>query len=215
MQSVNIIMFNKKYGDLATNGKGIKYAPRVFKEDNVIFVPREDDDEAYFARGWLKVIDKKPSYDPETEFIAFQRWEKDVDAKTITTKYAVEKIPDDKKTKATRYSKLKITLFCMENDLWNDVKKFLDRAGYYDLFVMAQYFLSTDDYFQRGIAAFKRHYIEQGHDEEQLNALIEQMKMFAEDGFEIVEVDAETAQDLTDVSEDNSLSSSVLSVETS
>jgi hypothetical protein len=35
----------------------------------------------------------------------------------------------------------------MEQGIWNDVKGFLEKIGYYDLFVMAQYFLDTDDYF--------------------------------------------------------------------
>lgn len=40
-----------------------------------------------------------------------------------------------------------MTLFCMEQNIWTDVKEFLKKVGYYDLFVMAQYFLDTDDYF--------------------------------------------------------------------
>ena len=56
------LMLNKNYGDVTEAG-GIKYAPRKFIEGDGVFVPRVDDDEAYFARGWFKVIDNKPEYD--------------------------------------------------------------------------------------------------------------------------------------------------------
>ena len=55
-------MLNKNYGDVTESGS-IKYAPRKFVEGDGVFIPRVDDDEAYFARGWFKVINNKPVYD--------------------------------------------------------------------------------------------------------------------------------------------------------
>ena len=55
-------MLNKNYGDVTESGS-IKYAPSKFVEGDRVFIPRVDDDEAYFARGWFKVINNKPEYD--------------------------------------------------------------------------------------------------------------------------------------------------------
>lgn len=43
-----------------------------------------------------------------------------------------------------KYSKLKMVLFLTKQGIWSTVKQFLEQAGYYDLFVMAQYFLEND-----------------------------------------------------------------------
>ena len=79
----------------------------------------------------------------------------------------------------------------MEHGIWNDVKDFLEKIGYYDLFVMAQYFLDTDDYFQRGIAMFKDAYADVNHPKEEIETLVETMLNFAFDGYEIINEDAD------------------------
>ena len=74
----------------------------------------------------------------------------------------------------------------MEQGIWNDVKELLEKNGYYDLFVMAQYFLDTDDYFQRGIAMFKDAYVDVNHSKEEIESLVETMLNFSFDGYEIL-----------------------------
>ena len=95
---------------------------------------------------------------------------------------------EDTRKKAKKYSKLRMTLFCMQHDIWEKVKKFLEHVGYYDLFVMAQYFLDTDDYFQQGISMFKQQYIADGGTAEEIDSLVETMLNLAVDGYEQVEV---------------------------
>lgn len=53
-----------------------------------------------------------------------------------------------------RFSKLKLVEFCMEQGIWQELKDFLEGAGYYDLFVMAVFFLENDKFFMRGLQAF-------------------------------------------------------------
>lgn len=187
-------MLNKNYGRL-TPSKGIQYAPRSFHENDSLVVPRIDDDEAYFSRGWYKVINIKPQYDVVTQITYIKQWNLDENAKTITAEYVIQPRPDDTRKKAKRYSKLKMTIFCMEQKIWDDVKRFLEGTGYYDLFVMAQYFLDTDEYFQRGIKAFLEAYESEEHPKEELEALVETMLQFAFDGYEILDEDAEEELD--------------------
>ena len=68
-------MENKNYAKLVNNI--IEYSPRKFIENNTIIVPRINDDDFYFARGYFKVIDQKPSYDSNTQIISFNKWELD------------------------------------------------------------------------------------------------------------------------------------------
>ena len=118
-------------------------------------------------------------------------WTKDTEAKTVTANYVVAPLPKDTRKKAKKYSKLRITLFCMQQNIWEKVKRFLEHIGYYDLFVMAQYFLDTDDYFQQGISMFKQQYIEDGGTAEEIDSLVETMLNFAFDGYEILNEDAD------------------------
>ena len=109
----------------------------------------------------------------------------------MTANYIIAPRPEDTRKKAKKYSKLRITLFCMQQNIWEKVKGFLEHVGYYDLFVMAQYFLDTDDYFQQGISMFKQQYIEDGGTAEEIDSLVETMLNFAFDGYEIIPDDAE------------------------
>lgn len=186
---------NKNYGNLTASGS-ITYAPRSFLENGSLFVPRIDDDDAYISRGWYKVVNVKPSYDPVSEITFIQDWTKDEVAKTVTANYAVQPRPEDTRKKAKKYSKLRMTLFCIEQNIWADVKEYLEAIGYYDLFVMAQYFLDTDDYFKRGIKMFTDMYKEKMPDVD-VDSLVEVMLNFAFDGYEILNEDAEEELDVS------------------
>jgi len=81
-------MVNKNYGNL-TSGGSIQYAPREFRENGTLFVPRVDNDEAYFERGWYKVINVKPQYDPASEIVYIKNWSKDEELRTVTANYVI------------------------------------------------------------------------------------------------------------------------------
>ena len=189
-------MLNKNYGKL-TSSNSIQYAPRSFHENDSLVVPRIDDDQAYFSRGWYKVVNNKPQYDAATQITYIKQWITNESEKTITAEYIINPRPVDTRKKAKKYSKLRMTVFCMEQNIWEKVKRFLQHIGYYDLFVMAQYFLDTDDYFQQGISMFKQQYIDDGGTTEEIDSLIETMLNFAFDGYEIINEDAEEELDLS------------------
>lgn len=86
-------MVNTRYGKPINDGKGIEYAPRVFIEGNNVFVPKADDDQAYVARGWYRIVDVKPQYDPSTQQLVFQVWTVDQQAGTVNASYLVEPLP--------------------------------------------------------------------------------------------------------------------------
>ena len=178
-------MENRNYAKLV-DGK-IQYAPRKFIENNSLIVPREIDDGFYFSKGYFKVIDVKPHYDYEAQNISILKWNIDEVHHTMTAVYIVNENPIYSK-RARKFSKLKITLFCIENKIWQDVKEFLDRIGYYDLFVMAQYFLETDEYFVKGLEMFKEERADGEITAETLDEMIKNMLDFSFDGYEQVEV---------------------------
>ena len=189
-------MRNKNYGKL-TSSNSNQYAPRSFRENDSLVVPRIDDDQAYLTRGWYKVVNVKPQYDAVTQITYIKQWITNESEKTITAEYVVNPRPVDTRKKAKKYIKLKMTLFCMEQGIWNDVKEFLEKIGYYDLFVMAQYFLDTDDYFQRGIAMFEDAYADANRSKEEIESLVETMLNFAFDGYEILNEDADEELDVS------------------
>ena len=182
---------NKKYGRLI--GAQIEYAPRTFFENGNLVVPKVDDDDAYFSRGWLKVVSEKPSCDYSKQTMSFKCWTVDEENKTIAAEYELKDIQDNI-VQASKYSKLRLTLFCMKQNLWEQAKELLEKSGYYDLFVMAQYFLDTDEYFQKGIELFKSNYIENGGDQETLDNLVKEMLNFAFDGYETQVVEKKEEQ---------------------
>ena len=178
-------MLNKNYGKLSSTNS-IQYAPRTFRENDQLFIPRIDDDEAYFARGWLKIVDTKPQYDAESQIIHIKQWIANEEAKTLTAEYVIEPRPEDKRKKVKKYSKLRITLFCIEMGIWNSVKEYLEKIGYYDLFVMATFFLETDEYFTKGLQMYMEAMVANGSSKDDIESLIENMKNFAYDGDVIV-----------------------------
>lgn len=178
-------MENKNYAKIV-NGS-IEYAPRKFLENNNLIVPKQTDDEFYFKRGYFKVVDNKPHYDNATQNISILKWNVDKSKHTITAVYIVNE--NEIQTKQVRkFSKLKLTLFCIEQNIWKDVKEYLKKIGYYDLFVMAQYFLESDEYFIKGIESFKEARVDTEVTSEMLDEMIKNMLDFAFDGYEYVEI---------------------------
>lgn len=173
---------NKNYGKLKTDGT-IEYAPRKFFEDGKLIVPRLIDDVFFFARGWYKVIDEKPSYDSSTSYCQFEKWTANEETKSLIAEYSIKEIPAPIETRVKRYSKLKITLFCIEQGIWEQVKEYLTKIGFYDLFVMAQFFLETDEYFVKGLEMYAEAAVDANTSKEDIEALIETMKNFAHDGY--------------------------------
>lgn len=179
---------NKNYGRASQNQ--IQYAPRSFKENGVLIVPRIDDDEAYLSRGWFKVVERKPEYDPEKYALKQIGWDEDAKAEEVFAIYELVEIqPTPIYVQVRRFSKLKLVEFCMENGIWQDLKSFLEETGYYDLFVMAMVFIENDKFFKRGLQAFKAHKVqEEGYDAQELQELINQALAYAFDAYETVEV---------------------------
>ena len=182
-------MLNKNYGKRKQDGS-IEYAPRKFIENGNIFVPRIDDDQAYAIRGWLKIIDIKPSYDTTKKMLHLISWIEDSIQMTLTAQYEIVDIPSPTTVQVKRFSKLKLVAFCMEKKIWMDLKTFLRRLGYYDLFVMAVYFLENDKFFMQGLEAFKQYKAQDPkYDSEVLQQLIQQALDAAFDGMQEVHIE--------------------------
>lgn len=185
-------MENKNYAKLVDGN--IEYAPRNFLENNNLIVPKQNDDMFYFSRGYFKVIDNEPYYDYETQNISILKWNVNKAKHTITSVYVVnENVIQTKQVR--KFSKLKLTLFCIEQNIWKDVKEYLEKIRYYDLFVMAQYFLESDEYFIKGIESFKEAYCDENNTKEELDKLVEAMFNFAFDGYEIVDISTSEIQE--------------------
>lgn len=180
-------MENKNYAKLIDNK--IQYATRKFVENNKLIIAKIIDDEFYFSRGYYKVVDIIPHYDLSKQSIQILKWNINEENHTITSVYEVldNVVQPINNNQVRKFSKLKLTLFCIENNIWQDVKEYLEKIGYYDLFVMAVYFLETDEYFVKGLESFKQAYIDENRSEQEIDMLIENMKKFAHDGYVIVD----------------------------
>ena len=180
---VNNIMENRKYAKLL-DGNTLEYAPKMFKENSSVIVPKQDDDNFFFSRGYYKVIDNKPAYDLATQYAEILKWNIDETFHTLTSVYVVREIENAniQSNHVKRYSKLKITLFCIEMGIWNSVKEYLEKIGYYDLFVMATFFLESDEYFNKGLQMYMEAMVASGSSKNDIESLIENMKNFAYDG---------------------------------
>lgn len=176
-------MENCTYAKLLENNK-LEYAPRIFKENGLVIVPKSDDDSFFFERGYYKVIDNKPAFDSVTQYAEILKWKLDEAFHTLTSVYVVREIekPETNNKQVKKFSKLKITLFCIEMGIWNEVKSYLEKIGYYDLFVMAQYFLESDEYFMNGLQMYTEAMVANGSSKDDIESLIENMKNFAYDG---------------------------------
>jgi hypothetical protein len=113
-------MVNKNYAKLLEDNK-IEYAPTCFKTEHGISIPRKNDDNFFFERGYCKVIDIRPDYNFSTQTILLKSWKLDSENHTLTSEYAINEIeqPEKHVNKIKRYSKLKITIFCIEQNIWN------------------------------------------------------------------------------------------------
>lgn len=177
--------FGKKIGE-----HDIQYAPYYLEDEHEQkFVPEPGDDEAYYSRGWLKVVDIEPNV-PGTQFASLTDWVEDHQAKTITAQYTIEDMPPEKvQIQVRRFSKLRLVEFCMERGVWQELKAFIEQLGYYDLFLMAQVFLENDKFFMGGLNAYKQMKIEGGADPEQIQATIDAGLDYAFDAYEMVDVE--------------------------
>ena len=187
-------MTNRRYGK-NTGGTAIEYAPRTFRENGAIIAPRLDDDEFYHNRGWFTIIDVKPEYDPATKMLSLAGWTRDDQLMTLTAQYDIIDRPAPSTIQVRRFSKLKLVEFCMEQGIWDELKTFLEGTGYYDLFVMAVFFLENDKFFMRGLQAFQQHKAqEEGHDAQALQEMIDQALAYAFDSYGTVPVEQEDSQ---------------------
>ena len=75
----------------------------------------------------------------------------------------------------------------MERGIWSNLKSYIEKLGYYDLFVMAQIFLENDTFFMQGLNAYKQLKISEGMDPEEIQALIDAALDAAFDGYETIE----------------------------
>ena len=186
-------MTNRRYGK-NTSGTAIEYAPRTFRENGAVIAPRIDDDKAYHSRGWFTILDVKPEYDQTTKMLSLVEWTRDDQLMTLTAQYDVIDRPAPSTVQVRRFSKLKLVEFCMEQGIWQELKDFLEETGYYDLFVMAVFFLENDKFFTRGLQAFQQHKAqEEGHDTKALQEMIDQALAYAFDSYETVPVEQEEA----------------------
>ena len=119
-------MENRTYAKLLEDNK-LEYAPRIFKENGLVIVPKADDDSFFFERGYYKVIDNKPHFDAANQYIEILKWNVDETFHTLTSVYVVREKENTniQSNHVKRYSKLKITLFCIEMGSWNSVKEYL------------------------------------------------------------------------------------------
>lgn len=184
---------NRRYGRVQAGS--IKYAPRVFNENGQIFVPREDDDQAYISRDWFKVVERKPEYDPTKYTLKQTGWAEDSDDKEVFITWEIVELPPTPHyIQVRKFSKLRLVEFCMVRGIWANLKSYIEKLGYYDLFVMAQIFLENDKFFMQGLDAYKQLKISEGMDPEEIQALIDAALDAAFDGYEMVEAEEESEQ---------------------
>ena len=187
-------MTNRRYGK-NTSGTMIEYAPRTFRENGAVIAPRIDDDEFYHSRGQYTILDVKPEYDPATKMLSLVGWNRDDQLMTLTAQYDIIDRPAPSTIQVRRFSKLKLVEFCMEQGIWDELKAFLEETGYYDLFVMAVFFLENDKFFMRGLQAFQQHKAqEEQHDAQELQEMIDQALTYAFDSYETVQAEQEENQ---------------------
>ena len=164
----------------------------MFNEGGQIVVRNPLDEEAYFSRGWLKVVDVKPEVG-ENQRADLTGWTEDLEAKTITAQYTIIDVPPPKKyIQVRRFSKLRLVEFCMEHAFWENLKSYMEKLGYYDLFVMAVVFLENDKFFRAGLQAYKDFKVSEGADPEEIQATIDAALDFAFDDYETVEAEEES-----------------------
>ena len=210
-------MENKNYAKLIDNK--IQYATRKFIENNKLIIAKTIDDEFYFSRGYYRVVDIIPYYDSSKQSIQILKWNIDEANHTITSVYEVlDNVVQPINNQVRKFSKLKITIFCIKNNIWQDVKEYLEKIGYYDLFVMAVYFIETDEYFTKGIQMFKEARADSILPIEELDKMIEQMLDFAHDGYVTTDektqmINVENEEQQNEVKEENNQSQVVFSAE--
>ena len=123
-------------------------------------------------------------------------WAEDSDDKEVFITWEIVELPPAPHyVQVRRFSKLKLVEFCMERGIWSNLKSYITKLGYYDLFVMAMVFLENDKFFTAGLEAYKRLKISEGMPEEEIQAVIDSALDYAFDAYEQVEVEDQTAEE--------------------
>ena len=65
-------------------------------------------------------------------------WAEDSDDKEVFITWEVVELPPTPHyIQVRRFSKLRLVEFCMARGIWTNLKSYIEKLGYYDLFVMA------------------------------------------------------------------------------
>ena len=123
-------------------------------------------------------------------------WAEDSDDKEVFITWEIVELPPTPHyIQVRRFSKLRLVEFCMEHGIWTDLKSYIEKLGYYDLFIMAMVFLENDKFFTAGLEAYKQLKISEGMPEEEIQAIIDAALDYAFDAYEQVEVDSQEAEE--------------------
>lgn len=123
--------------------------------------------EDYAKMGWLRVVDKPPSEEPQEGF----HWEAkgwvNLDGAIRRVYEQVANPPAPPRV----FSKMKCVAALMEAGVWHEVKNYIEGAGLYDLYLAAQDFREDNPYFVSGKAQLMASL---GWTEEQAEAILSQ-----------------------------------------
>ena len=65
-------------------------------------------------------------------------WAEDSDDKEVFITWEIVELPPTPHyIQVRRFSKLRLVEFCMARGIWANLKSYIEKLGYYDLFVMA------------------------------------------------------------------------------
>ena len=96
-------------------------------------------------------------------------WAEDSDDKEVFITWEIVELPPTPHyIQVRKFSKLRLVEFCMARGIWANLKSYIEKLGYYDLFVMAQIFLENDKFFMQGLDAYKQLKISEGMDPDEI-----------------------------------------------
>lgn len=151
---------NTKYGKLI-NGR-IQYAPKTLDtKDGVKMNPTKA---SYFAEGWKKIVDVKPTAEAGYR-VEISGW---LEAEeTLTCVYKI--VAGDSSAGPRIFSKLKLVAALKAANKWVLVKTWLEEKAYYDYYLAAQNFSEDNDLFREGKAALQEYV---GMTDEEIEAIL-------------------------------------------
>lgn len=152
---------NRNFAKLNEDGT-LEYAPRVLSVDGRVVVSPSD--EAYASAGWMKVVRDAPN-PPSGKHVSKTTYSV-VDGEI----HAVYEYEDDARTPRT-FSKLKFYSVLVGMGKWTEVKAWLEEAGLWDVFVLAQVVKEDNPQFVQGVGVFKQKF---GFTDEQVEAIFSQ-----------------------------------------